>query len=180
MAALGALSGLLASLSIMLLQDAAEFTPLEGIEFSPASLAPGLVFGALIGFWLRRRGLIGPAGWGFYVVASAGCYWLAFTLAREVFFSRFGQDLIVTGLAAGFCGSACLTGISAAAFGRLRRTLPCFLSVLAGCLLGGLLPIAVEGEGFWPVALFFALWQAGYAAALSPALSPAGAPSDPT
>ncbi len=171
LAALGALSGALASVLILVFQDVAEVAPVTGIEFSPASLAPGLVFGAIIGFWLLRRSLIGPAGLGGYLAAATGSYWLAFTLAREVFFDSFGQDLILTGLAAGVCGSACLTGLSAAAFKFLRRTLPCLLTVLAGGLLGGLLPVAVETQHFWPVAVFFGLWQAGYAAALATAFS---------
>ena len=78
------------------------------------------------------------------------------------------ENIWLTGMIAGLFGSACLTGISTILFPFIRQPRAVLLMLTAGCVLGGALYLT--NYGFWTTLLFFALWQAGYAAAFATAL----------
>ena len=145
-----------------------------GLVFNPLTLVPGLVFGLVIGLALWRRGLAGPRTYAAYVAASTVSYYAAYTLAVEVLAEIVSGSLVI-GMLAGLFGSACLTGLSALMFAFLRRLTPCLLMLFAGCVLGGLLVVPLDGpDTFLSWVIFFASWQAGYAASLAVALPQSG------
>ncbi len=78
-----------------------------------------------------------------------------------------------TGMIGGLFGGACLTGLAAWMFAFVHKFRPIALMLAAGCALGALLGI---GVGFWWALVFFAAWQAGYAAAFATALPAVGGP----
>ncbi len=79
-----------------------------------------------------------------------------------------------TGMIGGLFGGACLTGLAAWMFPFVRKFRPIALMLVAGCALGTLL--AING-GFWWTLVFFAVWQAGYAAAFATALPAVDGPN---
>lgn len=167
-ALLGALSGSLAGVVLLAAQNIGAVESLGGVEvlLTPGSVVPGLTFGLIVGFALRRFQRIGVGRLAAYAAASAVSYYAAFMLAVRI--NETWLSLTPTGLIAGLFGSACLTGISAILFPFVRQPRPVLLMLTAGCLLGGALELI--NYGFWGTLLFFALWQAGYAAAFATAL----------
>ena len=155
-AVLGALSG---SLAATLVADG-------GVEDWISQVAPGLVFGLVIGTALLRRGLAGPWRWGGFVAAATVSHYAAVWLAVEVLHSLFGQDMVLVGMVAGLAGGACLTAASALMFGFVRRVIAILSLLFAGAALGVLLGVG----GGWEALLLYAGWQAGYAACLGAAL----------
>ncbi len=170
-AVLGAGSGSIATTLILVAPSAWNVDVAPWLTLSPGSLLPGLVFGVVIGLALYLRRLASVRAVAFYVVASTLSYLAAFTLAAEVLLDVIGDNIIAIGLIAGLFGSACLTGYSALRFPFARKLRPCLLMLVSGCLLGGLLPLAIDGDGFATTLLFFAVWQAGYAASLATAVA---------
>ncbi len=152
-----------------------EWQPFEWLSLSPASLLPGLVFGLIIGWALYRRGHAGPRAFAAYVAASTVFYLAAVNLAVGFLFSAGSIWLI--GMIAGLFWSACLTGLAACMFPFARKFWPIALMLVAGCVLGGLLGI-IEMLNFRGLEVFFAAWQAGYAAAFATALPAVGGPDN--
>jgi hypothetical protein len=76
------------------------------------------------------------------------------------------------GMAAGFIGAVCLTGLSLPLLPFARQLAPCLAMVAAGTVLGALLHVAIEDNSSWGrgFLLLYAFWQAGYGAALGTAL----------
>ena len=168
-AALGAASGTIA-IVIAYFGPNWRFKPLSWVEISHISTLPGVTFGLLIGFALVRSGIARPWGYAGYVAASAVSYLAAFTLALQL---REPLDSVaLIGLVAGLFGSALLTGATALFFPFARKLRPCLLTLGSGCLLGALLEVFLAGNGVLYGILFFAPWQAGYAASVATALSP--------
>ncbi len=172
-AVLGAGSGSIATTLILVAPSAWHIDVAPWLTLSPGSLVPGLVFGVVIGLALYLRGLASVRAVASYILASTLSYLAAFTLAAEVLLEAIGDNIIAIGLIAGLFGSACLTAFSALRFSFARRAGSCLLMLASGCLLGGLLPLAIDGDGFATTLLFFALWQAGYAASLATAVAAA-------
>src|SRR5216683_2319226 len=116
---------------------------LIAIDFNWASLyvLPGLVFGLAFGALLHRQRLLRSGRAALYVAAA--------TLA----------------IAAAVGG-----GLLAGATVLLLRIARWPLLVVAGALLGALLPILVEGGDVIGTVAFYILWQGGYAAALAASL----------
>ena len=166
-AALGVLSGLIAVLAVHLGQDSLVATPFSWLEVSPASLAPGIVFGAIFGLVLARKRLASSVQAGAYWLASTLSYFLAFTLARSVFFAALDENVMLTGIFAGAAGSFALACSTAGLFVFARRAWAIGIMVGAGTLLGALLPLAIFNEHIAYTAAFFALWQGGFALAFS-------------
>lgn len=165
----GAISGALATPLFFYLPEDWELQPLSWLEINPATTMPGLVFGVIIGLALYRRDLL--AGWRFaaYAAASTLSYLVAVTLATKVLEDVLGS-LLTIGLVAGLFGGACLTALSALLMPVVRQAKPCLFMLLAGCLFGGLLNIVGNLSDVTTWMIFFAAWQAGYAAALATAL----------
>ncbi len=133
--------------------------------FPKTGLLPGLVFGLIIGLALYRGGHAGPRTFAAYVAASTVSYLATLYLAIRIY--EYLAPMWPTGMIAGLFGSACLTGLAAWMFPFVRKFRPIALMLVAGCLLGALLGI---GGGFWWGLVFYAAWQAGYAAAFATAL----------
>lgn len=164
-AGLGATSGVAATGIIELLDGQPSLWIGERLLLAPISLVPGLVFGVVIGIALFRRQRLTPATLAAYVVAATLSYFAAFTLALNI--DPRGVQPLIDGPIAGLMGGALLAGLGAALMpsARGRRGLSAMAG--AGCVLGVLLWVAFTGDSFWSWALFFGLWQMGYAAALA-------------
>lgn len=168
-ALLGAISGAVAT-ALLYVDPNWSVRVLSWLTLAPISSIPGLVFGLIVGLALLRRGLAGPGRYCAYVAASTLSYFAAATLAMEVLADILDSNLII-GLIAGLFGSACLTGLSALMFPSVRKLWPYLLMLGAGCLLGGLLALPMDGpDTFLSWLIFYAAWQAGYAASLATAL----------
>jgi hypothetical protein len=142
------------------------------LSFTHLTLAPGLLFGAIVGWFLWRRRLAQSWQALAYAAAAILSNFIATNLAAHMVDS-FDSGVFL-GMLAGLVGSACLTALSLPLFVFARRPAPCLLMVAAGTLLGGLLGPAMEGSGEYGLGflLLYAAWQAGYAGALSTALPP--------
>ncbi len=169
-ALLGAVSGSVATTLIQVLPETS-LKLFEWLKLSPFSLLPGLVFGLIIGLALYRGGHAGPRAFAAYVAASTVSYLAAFNLAFGIY--DHPGPMWLTGMIAGLFGSACLTGLAAWMFPFVREFRPIALMLVAGCVLGALL---FRFGGFWGMLLFYAAWQAGYAAAFATALPAVGGP----
>ncbi len=169
-ALLGALSGSVATTLIQVLPETS-LKLFEWLKLSPFSLLPGLVFGLIIGLALYRGGHAGPRAFAAYVAASTVSYLAAFNLAFGIY--DHPGPMWLTGMIAGLFGGACLTGLAAWMFPFVRKFRPIALMLFAGCVLGALL---FRFGGFWGMLLFYAAWQAGYAAAFATALPAVGGP----
>jgi len=179
-ASLGAGSGTLATVILFVLPQDLDAQPLDWLTLSPFALAPGFVFGVVFAAALVRRRLANPWSGAAYVAAATASYLAAYTFAINAEVDNlFGLRGVfwLNGLAAGLLGGACLAALSAALFRFARRRGPCLRMAAAGCLLGALLdpPLRLDDMYFWPWLGFFAVWQAGYAAAFATALPPAAA-----
>ncbi len=163
-ALLGAVSGSVATTLIKVLPET-RLKPFEWLVLSPGSVVPGLVFGLIIGLALYRGGHAGPRAFTAYAVASTASYLAAINLAFKIV--DYADAMWLTGMIAGLLGGACLTGLAAWMFPFARKFRPIALMLAAGCVLGALLAII---DSFWGTLVFFALWQAGYAAAFATAL----------
>jgi hypothetical protein len=168
-ALLGGISGAIAT-ALLYVDPDWSVQAFPWLTLAPINLIPGVVFGLIVGLALLRRSLAGPGRYGAYVAASTVSYFAAVTLAMEVRADIMDSNLLI-GMAAGLFGSASLTGLSALMFPFVRKLWPCLLMLGAGCLLGGLLALPMEGEdSFLNWLVFYAAWQAGYAAGLATAL----------
>ena len=131
------------------------------------------MFGIIFGSLLKYRGLAGTWTAVLYALASTASYFVAVNLALHVIDDL--EAAWLTGMIAGLAGGACLTAAAAALLPFVRRVRPIALMLVAGCLLGALLHVALaDGATFWHFLVFFAAWQAGYAAAFATALPSAG------
>lgn len=140
------------------------------LSFTHLTLAPGLLFGAIVGWFLWRRRLAQSWQALAYAAAAILSNFIATNLAAHLVDSI--DSAVLLGMLAGLVGAACLTALSLPLFVFVRRSAPCLLMVAAGTLLGGLLGPAMEGSGEYGLGflLLYAAWQAGYASALSTAL----------
>ncbi|MDH3738979.1 MAG: hypothetical protein OER92_07280 [Alphaproteobacteria bacterium] len=167
-AVLGGASGTIAIL-IARFVPLPEISVFSWLDLSGLTVLPGLMFGSTIGVALYRRDLIRLWGGAVYAAASTLSYLSAFTLIRHVLADAL-NSLELTGAMAGLFGSALLTGATALLFSFARQRRPAILMLGSGCLLGALLRIMFTGDSVIYAILFFALWQAGYAASLATAL----------
>lgn len=169
-AVLGALSGAIATLSLFELSNWMRIEVLSWLELSPGSLAPGLIFGVIIGAALLWHGVVRPGQGLAYAFLSAVSYLAAETLAIQL--TNIIERIWLIGMIAGLLGSACLTFSSAVFLNYKRRTRSYAAMLAVGCLLGGLLELPVLADnGLWEWMLFFVLWQSGYAMAMAMALA---------
>jgi len=160
-AGLGALTGAIAGVLI-------------AIDFNWASLyvLPGLVFGLAFGALLHRQRLLRSGRAALYVAAATLANAAAVVTAMQsldtveaiVGSGRLG--LALSGVIAGAVGGGLLAGATV----LLLRIARWPLLVVAGALLGALLPILVEGGDVIGTVAFYILWQGGYAAALAASL----------
>jgi hypothetical protein len=136
-------------------------------------LFPGTIFGVLFAAMRCRRGWIGFGRFIGFVCASGFanavavfvCVWLTDRLGDALNIDFLDLPMAIAGAIAGAAGGALLGGAAGIVFPelRLRR------SVIAASVLGLLVPLVVTWE-IAGVFLFFAIWQAGYAAALASSL----------
>lgn len=176
-AALGALSGTLATLAIFIplwlgLNDALEANLTAfgfGFLISPLSVAPGLVFGLIMGHALRRRGLTSDGLYAVYILAAGLSYFVTVQLTINIIMALLGNAALI-GIVAGAVGAALLAGATAAMIPEFRRRRPAIMMILSGAALGAALFFSIGSEHFFGWFLLFAPWQAGYAAAMATAL----------
>ena len=177
-AALGALSGTLATLAIFIPRWLNFYDALEvdivvagvGLSFSPLSVAPGLVFGLVLGHALRREGLASGGRYAAYVLAAGLSYFGTVQITFNILIEML-DNVILIGVAAGAIGAALLAAATAVLIPDFRRRRPMIAMILAGAALGAALFFAISSsEHFFGWLLLFAPWQAGYAAAMATAL----------
>lgn len=140
------------------------------LSLNQFTLAPGLIFGVVVGGFLWLRDLIRPGQLLAYLAAATVANFVATNFAVGMVDAI--DSAAVLGMAAGLLGAACLTVLSLLLIPFVRRWLPCLLMVGAGTLLGGLLEPALKESGEYVpgLLLLYAVWQAGYAGALGTAL----------
>ena len=148
------------------------------LSFDDLSLYPGLMFGLVIGLALLWRRLGNAAQVAAYVLASTLSNFAATNLAYSLY---DGKNGLVTGMAAGALGAACLTLLTLAILPFCRQWRPCILMVAAGTALGALLSITLYLIDRDTVAAYLGLlilyvpWQGAFAAAFGMAV-PSGPP----
>ncbi len=168
-AALGVISGAITTGILYTLPLNWKIEIADLLWLSPLSIEAGLIFGIIFGALLKYRGLADTRTAVLYALASTASYFVAFNLALHVVDSL--EDIWQTGMIAGLAGSACVTAAAALLLPFVRQVKPIALMLVAGCLLGALLEVALaEGATFWHWLALFAPWQAGYAAAFATAL----------
>ncbi len=173
-AGLGAVSGLAATLSIFVPQWIGFYGEAEidlgpvGLFVSPLSLGPGLVFGLIVGYALRRAGLAGGRLYPAFIAASTFAYFAAVQISLNVLVDVI-DNIAAVGIIAGLFGAALLTAISAALMPAFRRRRPVIATIAAGGILGALLYIPIEQDHFLYWLALYAPWQAGYTAAMATA-----------
>jgi hypothetical protein len=172
LALLGAVSGGLSAAIIDALPDDLGPNLMGWLMLSPGSLAPGVMFGLIVGLAPQLRELAGLGVLAVYLAASTLSYLAAYTLAVNTV--EFWNSFWITGVVAGLFGGACLTAAAAVLFPFARQARPIGLMLLAACLLGAVLEVPLDvitrKSEFWRWVVFFAAWQAGYAAAFATAL----------
>ncbi len=174
--ALGALSGTIATLAIFVPQWLGFDNALEGslraggfqLSISPVSLAPGLVFGLIMGHALRRRGPVTAGRYAAYIAAAGLSYFVTVQITLNILIDLL-DNVVTVGVAAGAIGAALLAAATAALFPDFRQPRPVIAMVLSGAALGAALFFAISMEQFVGWLLLFAPWQAGYAAAMATA-----------
>jgi hypothetical protein len=176
-AALGALSGTLATLAIFIPRWLGFYDALEAnlgaggfqISISPLSVGPGLVFGLVIGLALNGAGL--AAGWRYpaWIAASAISYFVTVQISVNILINLL-DNIVTVGIVAGAFGAVLLGALTAAMIPDFRQARPVALMILSGTVLGAALFFAISSEHFLDWLLLFAPWQAGYAAAMATAL----------
>ncbi len=168
-ALLGAISGTVTTGLLMALPERWKIEVGDFLVISSLSIVAGLVFGIVFGALLRVRGLAETRAALLYAAAATAAYFVPVNLAFHLFDPV--KEVWQLGLIAGLVGAGCLTALAAWLLPFARRPRPCVLMLTAGCLLGALLEFPVRGDGgFWDWLLFYATWQAGYAAAFATAL----------
>ncbi|MEN8196981.1 MAG: hypothetical protein ABFS30_10785 [Pseudomonadota bacterium] len=176
-AALGALSGTLATLAIFVTRWLNFYDALEGdiriagfgLSFSPLSVAPGLVFGLVLGYALRREGLASGGRYAVYILAAGLSYFVTVQVTLNILIDML-DNVVLIGVAAGAIGAALLAAATAALIPDFQQRRPMNAMILAGTVLGATLFFAISSERFFGWFLLFAPWQAGYAAAMATAL----------
>lgn len=136
------------------------------------ALLPGVVFGLVLGWFFWRRGVIGwRLATALVIGASVGNH-LGFRAAMHGYAglqSALGDQLgafLASGVVGGLVGSLVCVFASLPAWSPRRAWMP----VAVGTALGILGPLAMT-VGWGGMIGFYALWQAGFAAALALALA---------
>ena len=175
LAVLGAISGALSWLLVDVSDSGSLKFDLEsyGVMVLPIAVYPGLVFGLLIGGYLRlRTGIRWLRAIG-YVLAAGLAYFAAFHVAFYIINSVSddgGQTLayVVSGVPAGLVGSL-LLGLATKYLLRVPARLVMGLPVVVGTVGGALLALG-SADDRWGFLAFYVLWQAAYGASLAPLL----------
>ena len=162
-AALGFVSGALTTLAWMVPGD------MVGAGSSAESLiqhiAPGLLFGVILGLWIARVRPTGARRVAGFVLLVELAWLAAFYFAKE---SASHWDGIwyahaEIGIAAGFIGGLGVAAATALAFRLPLRPGPVIAMVTAAAAAGALLPVEFEPDILTPL---FYVWQAAVAAPL--------------
>ena len=140
------------------------------LSFGHLTIVPGFVFGNAAGLALVLLGLAGLGRALAYIAAATVSNFIATNFAANMVEAIDSAALL--GMAAGLIGAACLTLLSLLVLPFTWQVRPCLLMVAAGTLLGALLHVAIEDHSSWGrgFLVLYAVWQAGYGAALGTAL----------
>lgn len=142
----------------------------NGLELS-TYIAPGLIFGIVFGYLLRRSGKLGTAGAVWFALASFVGNFLAVMVAVNVFDSikpLFGDVELPAELVAGFVAGAVGGGLLGRATAALIPGVRWLRLLAVGAVLGLLLPLALSNKlDLVGLFLFYIIWQGGYAAMLA-------------
>jgi|SRR5579872_2128340 len=175
LAVLGAISGALSWLLIDVSDSGGLKFDLEGygVMLLPIAVYPGLVFGLLVGAYLRHRTRIGWPRATAYVAASALAYLGAFHVAFYIVTGDSNSEgevlaYVISGVPAGLVGSL-LLGLATKYLLRVPARLAMGLPLAVGTAGGALLALGSFADR-WGFLAFFVLWQAAYGASLAPML----------
>jgi hypothetical protein len=147
---------------------------LLAFDFKGNSLyvVPGLVFGIAFAMALWQRWRLPPARAIAYLAAvslanAAAVFTGIFILDEVATIVDKGASTAITGVIAGAIGAGLATGAAALLMSITRWPWP----IAVGAILGGTLPIFVDGPD-GGVFVFYIIWQAGFAAATVATLPP--------
>jgi len=175
LAVLGTISGALSWLLVDVSDSSSLKFDLEGygVMLLPIAVYPGLVFGLLVGAYLRHRTGITWLRTIGYVLAAGLAYLGAFHVAFYIVTGDSNSEgevlaYIVSGVPAGLIGSL-LLGLSTKYLLRVPARLAMGLPLAVGTAGGALLGLG-SADDRWGFLAFFVLWQAAYGASLAPLL----------
>jgi hypothetical protein len=145
-----------------------------GVMLMPIAVYPGLVFGLIVGAFLRHRTKIAWLSSIGYVLAAGLAYLGAFHVCFYIVASESNDQggaltYIVSGVPAGFAGSL-LLGLLSKFLLRVPGRLVLRLPLAVGTAAGALLAITNYDDSRWGFLAFFVLWQGAYGASLAPLL----------
>jgi len=175
LAVLGTISGALSWLLVDVSDSSSLKFDLEGygVMLLPIAVYPGLVFGLLVGAYLRHRTGITWLRTIGYVLAARLAYLGAFHVAFYIVTGDSNSEgevlaYIVSGVPAGLVGSL-LLGLTTKYLLRVPARLAMGLPLAVGTAGGALLGLG-SADDRWGFLAFFVLWQAAYGASLAPLL----------
>jgi len=175
LAVLGTISGVLSWLLIDVSDSSGLKFDLEGygVMLLPIAVYPGLVFGLLVGAYLRHRTGITWLRTIGYVLAAGLAYLGAFHVAFYIVTGDSNSEgevlaYVISGVPAGLVGSL-LLGLATKYLLRVPARLAMGLPLAVGTVGGALLAHGSFADR-WGFLAFFILWQAAYGASLAPLL----------
>jgi len=169
----GAISGALYGLWNFGFLETVEFGELwltNSIEEISHRAGAGLFYGVIVGAMLRRPLGLAVSAWLIFILAAALSYYGAFAVTVQIYDRQSELIATLAGGAGGVAG-ALLLGSATAILSPSARSARFFvMTTIAGGLFGLLLPVALNADLLAVWIAFFALWQAGYAAATAASL----------
>lgn len=172
-APLGAISGALYGLwtfGILEALPGSEKPVVDLLETISSQGGAGLFYGVIVGAFLRRPLGFGTIAWLIFVLAGGICYYAAVNVAIMLYDRQSDAMTAVAGGVAGLVGALLLSAATAILSPLARHGRFLVATALSGALLGLLLPLGLNIDSVPMWVAFFALWQAGYAAATAHAL----------
>lgn len=168
-ALLGGFSGALYGLwhfGFLMAVDGPGKDAVDYIGLASAFAGAGLFYGIIVGAALRGDLGFGLARWALLALAAAGSYFAAVEIALAIDpAGGVGAYTFVAGATAGAAGGLLLALATAILVAGARKTRFVALATVSGALLGLLQPLTAELDTMAAWTAFFAVWQAGYAAA---------------
>lgn len=167
-ALLGAISGALYGLwtfGVLEALPGSEKPVFDWLETISNQGGAGLFYGVIVGAILRRPLGFSIATWMLFVIAGGLCYYAAINVAILLYDRESSLMTAIGGGAAGLVGAFLFSAAAAALSSAARHARFLAATTIAGTVLGLLLPLGLNIDSVSMWIAFFALWQAGYAAA---------------
>lgn len=167
-ALLGAISGALYGLwtfGVLEALSGSEKPVFDFLETISHQAGAGLIYGVIVGAFLRKPLGFSTVTWLLFIVAGGLCYYAAVNVAILLYDRDSNVMTAIGGGAAGLVGALLFSAATAALSPAARHARFLVATTIAGTVLGLLLPLGLNIDSVSMWIAFFALWQAGYATA---------------